>query len=110
MRQSFVCALLAIAAVPLPAAAAAKRHVPRQYTIEQFMSTRRVLGASFSPDEKTVLVTADDDKGVLNAYTVPAGGGTLTPVTQSAETTRAVAYFPKDGRILYTRDQGGNEN
>ena len=108
MRRGFVCAVAAICALPAVASAAKKRP-SKQYTIEQFMNTRRVAGAFFAPDEKTILVTADDDKGVLNVYTVAAAGGALAPVTQSAETTFAVGYFPKDGRILYTRDQGGNE-
>ena len=34
----------------------------------------------------------------------------LTPITKSTtDSTYAVSYFPKDDRILFTRDQGGNE-
>jgi len=39
----------------------------RQYTIEQFMNTTAMFGASFSPDERSILVTSDQS-GVFNAY------------------------------------------
>src|SRR2546427_4097494 len=38
----------------------------RQYTIEQFMNTTAMFGASFSPDEHSILVTSDQS-GVFNA-------------------------------------------
>jgi len=103
MRRALSFALVALCGLPVGSWAAGKKTPAKQYTIEQFMSTRRVVGASFSADEKTLLVTADDDKGVLNAFTVPVGGGALVPVTESAETTRAVAFFPRDGRIQIGR-------
>jgi hypothetical protein len=49
------------------------RPVPR-YTIEQFMNTTAMFGASFSPDERSILVTSDQS-GVFNAYEIAAGGG-----------------------------------
>ena len=43
-------------------------------------------------------------------YSVAVNGGELMPVTTSmTESTYAVSYFPHDDRILFTRDQGGNE-
>jgi Tol biopolymer transport system component len=48
--------------------------------------------------------------GIWNAYTVPVGGGTWTPLTSSTtDSTYGVSFFPTDDRILITRDQGGNE-
>src|SRR5262245_29285004 len=89
-------------------AAAGRR--PKSYTIEQFMTTTSVSGASFSPDESKVLLSSNVS-GIFNAYTVPVAGGEPAPVTKSTtDSTFAVAYFPKDDRILYTHDQGGNEN
>jgi dipeptidyl aminopeptidase/acylaminoacyl peptidase len=100
---------LALAAAPPPAGKQPKRP-SRQYSIEQFMATTRVMGASFSPDEKQVLLSSNES-GVFNVYTVPAAGGRTRALTRSkTDSTYAVSYFPKDGRILYTRDQGGNEN
>ncbi|HET9452168.1 MAG TPA: S9 family peptidase, partial [Aggregicoccus sp.] len=100
---------LALAAAP-PAPPKATKRPSRQYSIEQFMATTRVMGASFSPDEKQVLLTSNES-GVFNVYAVPAAGGKTRPLTRSkTDSTYAVSYFPKDGRILYTRDQGGDEN
>ncbi|WP_224372401.1 S9 family peptidase [Hyalangium versicolor] len=122
-------ALAAVALVPTlvlaaPPAAPAKKPEPaaaaqpakptarpsKQYTIEQFMATTRATGASFSPDEKKLLFSSNES-GIFNAYSVPVSGGKPTQLTQSkTESTFAVSYFPADERILFTRDQGGNEN
>ena len=104
---------LAVALVPVLATAAAAQTPPRRpsksYTIEQFMATTTVNGASFSADEKRVLFSSNET-GIFNVYSVPVAGGSATPVTAStADSTYAVSYFPHDDRLLFTRDQGGNE-
>jgi dipeptidyl aminopeptidase/acylaminoacyl peptidase len=82
----------------------------RQYTIEQFLATISVGGPSFSPDGSKVLFTSDFT-GVPNAYTVPFSGGSPKAQTQSTtESTYGVSYFPKDERLLFTHDRGGDEN
>jgi dipeptidyl aminopeptidase/acylaminoacyl peptidase len=82
---------------------------PKQYTIEQFLNTVSITGASFSADESRILFSSNKT-GIWNAYTVPATGGDWTPITASTtDSTYAVSFFPKDDRILLTRDQGGNE-
>ncbi len=81
----------------------------RQYSIEEFVESVGVAGASFSPDESRILFSSNK-AGVWNAYTMPVAGGDWTPVTDS--TTRnsyAVAYFPNDERVLVTRDNDGDE-
>jgi dipeptidyl aminopeptidase/acylaminoacyl peptidase len=89
---------------------APEKRIVRQYTIEQFLATTAVSGPSFSPDGSRVLFTSDAS-GIPNAYTVPFAGGPVTPLTRStSDSTYAVSFFPRDERILYTRDQGGNEN
>jgi dipeptidyl aminopeptidase/acylaminoacyl peptidase len=89
--------------------AAAASRPSKLYTIEQFMATTVVSGASFSPDE-TKLLFSSNGTGIFNAYVVPLKGGEAKQVTASTtDTTVAVSYFPKDERILFTRDQGGNE-
>ena len=104
---------LAAALVPVLATPAAAQTPPRRpsksYTIEQFMATTSVTGASFSADEKRVLFSSNAT-GIFNVYSVPVAGGVATPVTSStADSTYAVSYFPHDDRLLFTRDQGGNE-
>jgi dipeptidyl aminopeptidase/acylaminoacyl peptidase len=82
----------------------------RQYTIEQFLATTDLMGASFSPDEKKLLFSSNGS-GVFNAYSVPVRGGKPTQLTQArTEATFAVSYFPKDERILFTRAPGGSEH
>jgi len=100
---------LVLAALLLPAVASAEQKRPsRQYTIEQFMATTRVVRSSFSADEKRILFSSNES-GVFNAYSVPVSGGKPVALTKSKDTTYSVSYFPRDDRILYTRDSGGDE-
>lgn len=102
--------LLAGAALPSAQTPAAQAQRPRkQYTIEQFLATTSVTGASFSPDETKILFSSNRT-GIWNAYTMPVRGGTWTAITHSTtDSTYAVSYFPRDNRVLVTRDKGGNE-
>lgn len=87
-----------------------KRRPSKQYTIQQFMTSVNISGASFSPDEKEIMYTSNET-GIPNVYTVAVTGGAAKALTKSTtDSTYGVSYFPKDNRILYTRDQGGNEN
>ena len=89
---------------------AAATRSTKQYTIEQFLNTTAIGSSSFSPDEKSILVHSNKS-GIYNLYTIPVSGGDMKQVTNSTtESTFSVGYFPNDPRILYTRDQGGNEN
>src|SRR5205085_9210519 len=82
----------------------------KQYSIEQFMATTRVGGASFSPDEKSILFHSNKS-GIFNVYSVPASGGEPKQLTNSTkESTYIVSAFPDDARFLYRYDKGGNEN
>ena len=82
----------------------------KQYTIEQFLTTVAIGGSSFSPDEKSILFSSNKS-GIYNVYSVPVAGGEPKQVTRSTtESTFSIGYFPNDSRILYTHDQGGNEN
>jgi dipeptidyl aminopeptidase/acylaminoacyl peptidase len=107
-------ALAAPAPTPAPKAASAKAapataRPKKQYTVEQFMATTRVAGASFSPDEKRLLYSSNET-GIFNVFSVPVKGGKPTQLTRSTtESTYAVSYFPRDERFLFSRDQGGNE-
>jgi dipeptidyl aminopeptidase/acylaminoacyl peptidase len=82
----------------------------KQYTIEQFMATTRIGGASFSSDEKSILFHSNKS-GIFNVYSMPVSGGEPKQLTNSTkESTFAVSYFPADARFLYRYDKGGNEN
>jgi dipeptidyl aminopeptidase/acylaminoacyl peptidase len=108
-RHARALAVCAAAALLASAAAAQTRRPSKQYTIEQFMATVSVGGASFSADEQRVLFSSNET-GIFNVYSVPVAGGPATRITGSTtDSTFAVSYFPKDDRILFTRDRGGNE-
>jgi dipeptidyl aminopeptidase/acylaminoacyl peptidase len=109
-------AMTVAALLPIPAAgqaaapaAASQARPSKQYTIEQFFDTVAISGASFSADESRILFSSNKT-GIWNVYSMPATGGTWTPITTSTtDSTYAVGYFPHDDRILFTHDQGGNE-
>lgn len=99
----------AIAADPAPSAQPATALPSKQYRIEDFIESVGVNGASFSADESRILFSSNRT-GVWNTYSMPAGGGEWTAVTDSAtDNNYAVAYFPSDDRVLVTRDRGGDE-
>ena len=117
VRASALAVCMATALSPAHAAATAPAGKPSQkaqkehkrYTIEQFMATTSVSGASFSRDEKQILFSSNAS-GIFNAYVLPVGGGTPRALTKSTtDSTYAVGFFYNDDRILFTRDQGGNE-
>jgi dipeptidyl aminopeptidase/acylaminoacyl peptidase len=82
----------------------------KRYTIEQFMATISIMGASFSADEERILFSSNES-GIFNAYTLPVIGGKAEPLTRSTiDTTFSVSFFPHDDRVLITRDYQGDEN
>lgn len=105
-----VGSLAASAVKPAPAAVADKPAQPaKRYTIEQFMATTSINGASFSADEKRILFSSNAT-GIFNVYSQDVAGGAPRALTQSTTDSHyAVSYFPKDDRVLFTRDKGGNE-
>ncbi|MEO1087891.1 MAG: beta-propeller fold lactonase family protein, partial [Acidobacteriota bacterium] len=87
----------------------AQKRTPKTYSIESFLDTTVFAGASFSPDNRHILVSSDAS-GVFNAYAVPVAGGDPVALTDSTDQSIfAVGYFPEDERFLYLSDQGGNE-
>ena len=82
----------------------------KQYSIEQFMNTVSITGASFSPDESRILFLVEQDRHLerLHRFRSLAASGRRSPVRRPTPRI-AVSYFPNDDRILFTRDQGGNE-
>ena len=118
-----LCAVLALAAcsqeaTPPPPAVAESAPImpppdqprpPKTYSIEDFVDTVSVTGASFAPDDSRILFSSNKS-GVWNVYSMPVAGGEWAPVTQSnTDNNFSVGYFPGDERKLVTRDQGGNE-
>ncbi|MCP3673126.1 MAG: S9 family peptidase, partial [Gammaproteobacteria bacterium] len=81
----------------------------KQYSAESFFKTTSYFGSNMNSAGTKILMTSDES-GVYNAYSMPVGGGEKTALTQStADSNIGISWFPKDDRILYTADQGGNE-
>ena len=85
-----------------------------KYSAEVFYETTTYVlasgaGHAFSPGGDKVLISSDAS-GVFNAYALPVDGGEPQPLTTSTDNTMfAISWFPKDERILFTYDEGGNE-
>jgi dipeptidyl aminopeptidase/acylaminoacyl peptidase len=79
------------------------------FDAKTFYDTVGVSGASLSSDEAQALYSSDAS-GVFNVYSQDLRGGAPVRLTSSpTQATYAIGYFPKDNRVLYTADQGGNE-
>ena len=96
-----------------PAKVSASKSTPaavKRYTAQQFLATTNLRGISFSADEKRVLFSSNES-GIFNAYAISVTGGKAEALTTSkSDTTYSVGFFPNDDRMIYTRDNGGDEN
>jgi hypothetical protein len=66
---------------------------PKRYAIEEFLGTTNYTGASFSPDNCTLLVSSDAS-GIYNAYAIRISDGTVTQLTHS--TSDSIFAMVKD--------------
>jgi len=96
---------------PAPVAAAAAQP-PQRYDARAFFTTTTfgLAGShAWSPDDRQLLVQSDET-GIFNVYALDVASGQRQALTASAkDSTYAVSWFPGDGRVLFTADQGGNE-
>ena len=80
------------------------------YSIEQFYKNININGGTFSSDE-TKLMFNSNESGIYNAYEIDIASGEKRQLTNSTkESYFGQTYFPNDNRILFTFDEGGNEN
>lgn len=76
--------------------------------IEDFFKTPSALGYSMSPDGKYLAYFAPW-KNRRNVYIIPAGGGEPKRITSSKDRD-IVSYAWKNDKIIYLKDNGGDEN
>ncbi len=82
---------------------------PKLYSMSQFMDIVQINGGSFSPDDSKVLISSKET-GIFNAVEIDIKTGQQTALTKSTDNAIfGYSYFPKDNRILYGSDKGGNE-
>mgnify|MGYP003814667167 FL=1 len=82
---------------------------PKLYSMTQFMDIVQINGGAFSPDESKLLISSKET-GIFNAVEIDLKSGQQTAMTKSADNAIfGYSYFPKDNRILYGSDKGGNE-
>ncbi len=93
-----------------PFTVAKPANTTKRYTVAQFLATTSMRGASFSADEKRIMFSSNES-GIFNVYAIPVAGGKPTALTTSkTDTTYGVQFFPTDDRVLYSRDNAGDEN
>ncbi|WOC24999.1 alpha/beta fold hydrolase [Pseudoalteromonas sp. N1230-9] len=80
----------------------------KQYDAETFFDTTSIMGSSFSPKGDKVLISSDES-GIYSLYEVDIKTAKKARLTDFEDSTYAVAYFPNDERVLFTKDSGGNE-
>lgn len=86
-----------------------KEHLPKTYSIQQFMDIVQINGGAFSPDETKILVSSKAS-GIFNAVEIDIKTGEQKPLTSSTDNAiYGYSYFPKDNRVVYGSDKGGNE-
>ena len=80
------------------------------YSIEQFMNNTTIFGNNFSNDNNRILFTSNES-GVYNLYSFSIDSKESTQLSFSEDSILySISYFPKDDRILYRTDNGGNEH
>ena len=81
----------------------------KQYSAEDFYKTTSIFGSSINHDASSVLISSDES-GLFNVYKMPLDGSPATVLTNSTQdSVFGESWFPNDDRILFSGDQGGNE-
>jgi dipeptidyl aminopeptidase/acylaminoacyl peptidase len=78
------------------------------YDFARYLKIRAAYGATWSPDGRRVAFLTDIT-GVPQAWEVPAKGGWPEQLTFHEERVSGVYYSPKENKVLYSMDVGGNE-
>ena len=94
-----------------PAQPGAARGKPAVYDARAFFTTTSYSlagGLAWSSDDRQLLVSSDET-GIFNAYALSPDGSKQPLTTSTTDSTYAVSWFPKDARVLFTADKGGNE-
>ena len=78
------------------------------YEFDRYLKIRAAYGATWSPDGRR-LAFLTDITGVPQAWEMPTSGGWPEQLTFDDERVSGVYYSPKENRVVYSMDAGGNE-
>jgi Tol biopolymer transport system component len=78
------------------------------YEFARYLKIRAAYGATWSPDGRRIAFLTDIT-GVPQAWEMPTSGGWPEQLTFDDERVSGVYYSPKENRIVYSMDAGGNE-
>ena len=78
------------------------------YEFARYLKIRAAYGATWSPDGRQVAFLTDIT-GVPQAWEVPVEGGWPEQLTFYEERVSSVRYSPKEKRLVFSMDVGGNE-
>jgi dipeptidyl aminopeptidase/acylaminoacyl peptidase len=83
---------------------------PKKYTREQLGNNIAVFASGYNEDETQVLIS-DNRTGIYNAYLLNIADTSARPLTSSTkESFFTIDFLPGTGRIIFSHDQGGDEN
>ncbi len=83
---------------------------PKQYTREQLGNNIGVFASGYNADESQVLIS-DNRTGIYNAYLLNIADTSTRPLTKSAEESFfTVDFLPGTDKVIFSHDEGGNEN
>jgi len=81
----------------------------KQYTIDQFYKSTRIIGGAFNSDETKLLISSNKT-GIFNVFEINIADSSQKQITQSTvESYFGLDYVPGTGKILYEANKGGNE-
>ena len=78
------------------------------YEFARYLKIRAAYGATWSPDGRRIAFLTDIT-GVPQAWEVPVVGGWPEQLTFYDERVSGVRYSPKENRLIFSMDVGGNE-
>lgn len=83
---------------------------PSEKSLQQLFNHLRLTNLLFARDGRSLLVSSNTS-GFFNAYSIPVAGGPPKQLTFSTnQHLRPIACFPRDDRILMTRDPDSSES
>ena len=106
----FVMGNLLLSCKPNPSSLSTVSRIPKTFPIEQLYENITINAAGFNADESKILVS-DNSSGIFNVHEINLADHSSKIITRSKkESIFAIDYIPGTDQIIYSSDQGGDEN